>query len=88
MSARLPGHALDEVALKWRTLAERRRAHLIELYDSGRWRYYYDEERFLRYMREAIRQCERWAEVAPRAEDEVLAERARPGTAGSESAAA
>jgi hypothetical protein len=28
-------------------------------------------------MREAIRQAERWAEIAPRPEDEVFAEQAR-----------
>jgi uncharacterized repeat protein (TIGR03809 family) len=74
MSAHLPGHAHDEVALKWRALAERRRAHFVDLHDSGRWRIYYDEQQFLVSMREAIRQSERWAAIAPRAEDAVTAE--------------
>jgi uncharacterized repeat protein (TIGR03809 family) len=74
MSARLPGHALDKVALKWRALAEQRRAHFIDLYDSGRWKHYYEEQHFLICMREAIRQSERWAEIAPRPEDAVFAE--------------
>ena len=77
MSARLPGHALDKIALKWRALAERRRAHFIDLHDSGRWKHYYEEQQFLICMREAIRQSERWAEIAPRREDELLAEQAR-----------
>jgi hypothetical protein len=37
MSAWPYTYALDGVAQKWRALAERRRAHLVELYDSGRW---------------------------------------------------
>src|SRR5262249_28516977 len=64
MSARLPAHALDAVAQKWRALAERRRAHFLDLYDSGRWRRYYNEERFLYRMREAAGLAERWAEIA------------------------
>jgi uncharacterized repeat protein (TIGR03809 family) len=75
-----PEHALDQVALKWRALAERRRAHLIELYQSGRWKRYYSEESFLRCMREAIRATERWADIAPRPADEVFAQQARAAT--------
>jgi uncharacterized repeat protein (TIGR03809 family) len=74
MSEWPPAHALDEVARKWRALAERRRAQFLDLYHSGRWKRYYDEERFLRSMREAIKQSERWAELAPQPEDGVLAE--------------
>jgi uncharacterized repeat protein (TIGR03809 family) len=75
-----PEHALDQVALKWRALAERRRAHLIELYHSGRWKRYYSEERFLQCMREAIRAAERWAEIAPRPADQIFAQQARAAT--------
>lgn len=70
-------HAIDQVALKWRALAERRRAHFIELYDSGRWKLYFTEEQFVARMREAVQGSERWAEVAPRPEDEVFTEQAR-----------
>ena len=70
-------YALDPIAQKWRAFAERRRAYLVELYDSGRWKRYYSEEQFLYRMREAIQLTERWAEVAPRAADEVFAEQAR-----------
>jgi uncharacterized repeat protein (TIGR03809 family) len=73
MSAWPYTYALDGVAQKWRALAERRRAHLVELYDSGRWKRYYSEEQFLHRMREAIRLTERWADIAPRAADEVFA---------------
>jgi len=57
--------ALHEVARKWRVLAEQRRAHFVELHHSGRWRRYYSEEKFLERMRDAIRACERWADIAP-----------------------
>ena len=57
--------ALDEVAQKWRALAERRRAHFVELYHTGRWKRYYSEEQFLLRMREAIKATDRWAEIAP-----------------------
>jgi|SRR6516165_6406427 uncharacterized repeat protein (TIGR03809 family) len=76
MSARLPGHALDEVAQKWRLLAERRCAHFFELYYSGRWKRYYSEEQFLYRVREAIRLSERWAEIAPPPSDDVTAKEA------------
>ena len=76
-----PEHALDQVALKWRALAERRRAHLIELYQTGRWKRYYSEERFLECIREAVRATERWAEIAPRPGDQVFAQQARAATA-------
>jgi uncharacterized repeat protein (TIGR03809 family) len=52
-------------------LAERRRAHFLDLYESGRWRRYYDEEQFLYRMREAIGLAERWAEIASRSVGEL-----------------
>ncbi len=57
--------ALDDVAQKWRALAERRRAHFVELYHTGRWKRYYSEEQFLLKMREAIKATDRWAQIAP-----------------------
>lgn len=65
MSERLPAHALEEVAQKWRVLAERRCAYFLELHRSGRWRHYYSEEQFLVRLREAIRLSERWVAIAP-----------------------
>jgi uncharacterized repeat protein (TIGR03809 family) len=85
MSDRQPARALDQVAQKWRDLAERRRAHLIELYHSGRWKRYYREEQFLAHMREAIRGVELWVRVAPRPTDQAPTDQtydapaARPG---------
>ena len=69
MSAWRHTHAFDDVAQKWRALAERRRAHFLELYHSGRWKHYYGEEQFLNRMREAIKVSERWAEIAPPPEE-------------------
>jgi uncharacterized repeat protein (TIGR03809 family) len=57
--------ALDGAAQKWRILAERRRAHFVELYHTGRWKRYYGEEEFLLKMREAMKASDRWAEIAP-----------------------
>jgi uncharacterized repeat protein (TIGR03809 family) len=68
--------ALDGVSHKWRRLAERRQAHLVELFQSGRWKHYYEEERFLRSMREAIRMTERWNVIAPPLAEVPLPERA------------
>jgi uncharacterized repeat protein (TIGR03809 family) len=64
--------ALDAVSHKWRRLAERRHADLIELFHSGRWEHYYTEEQFLRYMREAAQLTERWAAIAPPAAEAAL----------------
>jgi uncharacterized repeat protein (TIGR03809 family) len=49
-----------ELTRKWCELAEKRRAHLIELYDSGRWKHYYTEEQLVVRMREAINLADRW----------------------------
>jgi len=77
MSARHFTQRFDEIAQKWRNFAQRRRAYFIELYDSGRWQHYYDEQQFIDCMRDAIQMSERWIEIAPRPADEVFAEQAR-----------
>jgi uncharacterized repeat protein (TIGR03809 family) len=59
-----PVHPLDQLAQKWRDLADRRREHFVELYRSGRWRRYYTEEQFLAQMREVVRAAEAWALLA------------------------
>ncbi len=68
MPAQPYANALDQVALKWRTLAERRRAHFFDLYQSGRWKHYYSQDQFLFEMRQAVAVAERWARIAPRPE--------------------
>jgi uncharacterized repeat protein (TIGR03809 family) len=69
MSDHKPIGSLDAVAQKWRDLAERRHAHFVDLFKSGRWRRYYSEEQFLHRLREALRASERWAMLAPSSEE-------------------
>ena len=70
---RLAGlHALDPIALKWRNLIERRRAHFIDLYLSGRWKRYYSQEQFQACFREAMSVADRWSEIVPRQPGEEL----------------
>jgi uncharacterized repeat protein (TIGR03809 family) len=64
----------EKVCLKWRDLADRRRAHFIELYQSGRWRHYYTDVEFLEELRAAITVANRWARIAPRPGDDVAEE--------------
>lgn len=68
-----PTRALDEVSHKWRRLAERRQEYLLELLNSGRWKHYYAEEKFLQLMREAAKLTESWAVIAPPAVDRYAA---------------
>jgi hypothetical protein len=63
MSARQQG-PYDTIARKWLALAERRRAHLIELRDSGRWRRYYRIGDVADELLVLERACRRFAEVA------------------------
>jgi hypothetical protein len=55
----------ERIALKWRDLAERRHAHYVELYKSGRWTHYYTEEEFRSELRDAIALAQRWGAIAP-----------------------
>jgi hypothetical protein len=63
MSARQPS-PYDDVARKWVALAERRRAHVAELRESGRWRHYYTWEELLAELREAVNSRNEWARIA------------------------
>ena len=47
-------------ARKWHALAERRRNHLAELYQSGAWHRYFTEETLRSRMREAVREVDHW----------------------------
>jgi hypothetical protein len=73
MSDRVTAQPYGEVAQKWRDLAERRRAHFLELYSSGRWKRYYTEEQFFARMREVIQAADRWAHLAQRPGDHRMA---------------
>jgi uncharacterized repeat protein (TIGR03809 family) len=63
MSERQPG-PYDSVARKWHALAERRRMHVIELRESGRWKHYYTAEGLLEALREAVGMRDAWARIA------------------------
>jgi hypothetical protein len=65
MSARQDARPYDISARKWRDLAERRRQHLVDLCESGRWQRYYTEQQFLLELDSAIRSAEEWARIAP-----------------------
>ena len=55
---------LDEIALKWHDLAQRRLDYYTELYRSGRWRHYYTQERFAVRMLDVINSARKWRELA------------------------
>jgi len=63
-----PALNMERIALKWRGLAERRLDHFTELQQSGRWKRYYTEDKFLTEMRAADAIVQRWAKIAPRPE--------------------
>jgi uncharacterized repeat protein (TIGR03809 family) len=49
-----------DVASRWRVLTERQVANLVDMYETGRWRRYYDEEQFRQLMQESIAAVEAW----------------------------
>jgi uncharacterized repeat protein (TIGR03809 family) len=50
----------EAFARKWHALAERRRNHLAELYQSGAWQRYFTEDTLRSQMREAVRELDHW----------------------------
>lgn len=70
MSASFSAPPPETVAQKWRALAERRRAHFVELYRSGRWQRYYTRDEFAARLREVIDAADTWAKLAPNAASE------------------
>jgi uncharacterized repeat protein (TIGR03809 family) len=75
----------EAFARKWLALAERRRTHLTELYESGAWKRYFTEETLRAHMREAVREVERWSamvdDTAPAAPERREAPAASPRAA-------
>jgi uncharacterized repeat protein (TIGR03809 family) len=53
------------LVVRWRILAQKRLDHLIELYESGRWKLYYDEPEFLALIQETRSALKVWHELAP-----------------------
>jgi len=74
----------DAFARKWHALAERRRNHLAELYQSGAWQRYFTEDTLRSQMREAVREVDHWGALL----DDASAETANPETPSSSSRAA
>lgn len=58
----------DDVCLKWRELAERRKAHFIDLFETGRWKHYYTDVAFLAELRQAVAAADRWNVVVAASE--------------------
>ena len=54
----------DGIARRWLALIERRQENFLDLCDTGRWRHYYSEARFLDEMRKLLRVREQWAALA------------------------
>ena len=55
---------LSDVSLRWSNLADRRLAYYISLYESGRWRHYFDERQFLARIRDVKRAATEWDRIA------------------------
>jgi uncharacterized repeat protein (TIGR03809 family) len=64
MQARSTALPPDQLAQRWRDLAERRRSHFIELYETGRWKLYYTEAEFVIRLREVFEAAEQWQKLA------------------------
>ena len=75
---RQPLRNWELIALKWRNLAERRRAHHVDLYKSGRWKHYYTDDEFVAEMSAANAMALRWASIAPLPEEREPATEVKP----------
>jgi len=56
----------QDILDRWCRIAEQRLNHLIELYESGRWRRYHSEHAFMENLREAKAAVETWRVLARR----------------------
>ncbi|MEH6950127.1 TIGR03809 family protein [Nitrobacter sp. NHB1] len=56
----------QDILERWCRIAEQRLNHLIELYESGRWRRYHSEHAFMENLREAKAAVETWRVLARR----------------------
>ena len=66
MSAGHPARPFDTIAQKWCELAQRRHAYYVELFESGRWKHYFDEREFIARLRDVISSTIKWHELAGR----------------------
>lgn len=54
--------------------ARRSLSHLVELYNSGRWRLHYKEDRFAETVRQARQSVEHWTTVVAKSDRFVKAD--------------
>ncbi len=52
-----------EIIARWRDLTERQVANLIDMYESGRWKRYYDAAEFRDLMRESMAAVSAWQQL-------------------------
>ncbi len=64
MSERFPRRMSAELIGKLRNLAERQRAYVLDLQETGRWKHYYSANEFDAFRRDTIRLAETWARMA------------------------
>lgn len=73
----------SDVTKGWQALADKRLAHLNELFETGRWRRYYTKAAFLENLIEAKSAVETWSmlsgDVAPREQSSTRYREALPG---------
>ena len=67
MSAELSARPLASIAQQWCDLAQRRHAHYVELFDTGRWKHYFTEQEFIARLRDVVAANAKWQELAGRA---------------------
>jgi uncharacterized repeat protein (TIGR03809 family) len=64
MAAKQTTHPYQSIALRWSNLADRRLRYYTELFQSGRWRRYFDEEQFLSRIRDVKTSAAMWDRLA------------------------
>jgi len=65
MTSSFDASRYEQALERWRMLAERRLEHMSLLYETGRWRRYFSEEKFLSIIRETTAAVETWRRLAP-----------------------
>ena len=60
-------------AARWLALAEKRLAHLKEMFESGRWRRYYNEVEFLGLINESRAAVRSWRRLAAKPSEPLVA---------------
>jgi uncharacterized repeat protein (TIGR03809 family) len=74
MDCHIGSFRTEEVARKWLALAERRRDHLEELHQTGRWRRYFSEEKLVALKKATERTIDEWRMLAAPGAPEVAAD--------------